>query len=133
MYNTRSCPHLLSLIFQLRSLRLDLVRIGLRKDVLDGLVHCCKVLAYDPIDTLSGLVIVRVGAGGCFFPPPKIELTRVNGISILIRNLNAELLLNRHHYLHSVKAIQTKVVGKVSSGLDLFICSMLRQYLARLV
>lgn len=55
------------------------------------------------------------------------RLTRVNSISILIRDLNAELLLNRHHYLHGVQAVQAKVVGKVRGGLDLFDDTMICQ------
>lgn len=80
------------------------------------------------------MILARVGAGGNPLRSthtPKARLTRVNGISILIRNLNAELLLNRHHYLHGVEAVQTQVVGKVSSGLDLFVGNIIRQCLAR--
>lgn len=130
LYNTRSCLAL-SLDPSTLSRRLWLlVRIGLRKDVLDGLVHCGNILAYK-LNRKAGPAVniarIRVGSTFPFNPRThahthtrKARLTRVNGISILIRNLNAEFLLDRHHYLHSVEAVQAKVVGKVSSGLDLF-------------
>jgi hypothetical protein len=37
----------------------------------------------------------------------------VDGISILIRDLNAELLLNSHDDLDGVKGVETEVVGEV--------------------
>jgi hypothetical protein len=43
----------------------------------------------------------------------------MDGISILIRDLDAELLLNGHDNLNGVKAVEAKVIGKVSGRLDL--------------
>jgi hypothetical protein len=48
------------------------------------------------------------------------ELTAVDGVGILIGDLDAELLLYRHNNLNGVQAVQAKVVCEVSSGLDLY-------------
>jgi hypothetical protein len=45
--------------------------------------------------------------------------TRVDGISILVGDLNAELLLDGHDDLDGVEAVQTEVIGEVGSGFDL--------------
>lgn len=45
--------------------------------------------------------------------------TTVNGISLLVWNLNAELFLNSHDYLNSVETVQTKIVGEMGSTRDL--------------
>ena len=37
-------------------------------------------------------------------------LTAVDGISLLVRNLNAEFFFNRHHHLDCVQAVQTQVI-----------------------
>ena len=44
----------------------------------------------------------------------------MNGIGLLVRDLDAELLLYRHNNLDGIQAVQTKVVGEVGSGLDLY-------------
>lgn len=48
------------------------------------------------------------------------KLTAVDGVGILIGDLDAELLLYRHNNLNGVQAVQAQVVGEVSSGLDLY-------------
>jgi hypothetical protein len=45
--------------------------------------------------------------------------TAVDGVGILIRDLDAELLLNGHHDLHGVQAVEAEVVGEVCCGGDL--------------
>jgi hypothetical protein len=52
------------------------------------------------------------------------DLTAVDGIGILIGDLDAELLLYRHDNLDRVQAVQAEVVGEVSSGLDLLSSEM---------
>lgn len=44
----------------------------------------------------------------------------MDGIGLLVRDLDAELLLYRHNNLDGIQAVQTKVVGEVGSGLDLY-------------
>lgn len=48
------------------------------------------------------------------------EHTRVDGVGILIGDLDAELLLNSHDDLNGVKAVKAEVVGEVSGGLNLW-------------
>lgn len=43
----------------------------------------------------------------------------MNGISLLVWNLNAELFLNSHDYLNSVETVQTKIVGEMGGTRDL--------------
>ena len=45
-------------------------------------------------------------------------LHAVDGVRILVGDLDAELLLNRHHNLNGVQAIQTQVVCEVSLFCD---------------
>lgn len=83
-----------------------LVGIGLAKDVLDSLVDYSWVVSSFP-----------------WFPVTRSshrKLTRVDGVGILVGNLNAELLLNGHDDLDGVERVEAEVVGKVSSGLDLY-------------
>jgi hypothetical protein len=42
----------------------------------------------------------------------------VDGVGILVRDLNAEFLLNGHDDLDGVEAVKAEVVGEVGSGLD---------------
>jgi hypothetical protein len=44
----------------------------------------------------------------------------VDGVGVLVGDLNAELLLDGHDNLDSVKRVEAEVVGEVSGGLDLF-------------
>lgn len=44
----------------------------------------------------------------------------MDGVGVLVGDLNAELLLDGHDDLNGVKRVETEVVGEVSSGLDLF-------------
>lgn len=44
----------------------------------------------------------------------------MNGIGILVGNLNAELLLDGHDNLDGIEAVETKIVGEVSGRLELF-------------
>lgn len=44
----------------------------------------------------------------------------MDGVGILVGDLDAELLLNGHDNLDGVERVEAKVVGKVSAGLDLF-------------
>lgn len=44
----------------------------------------------------------------------------MDGISVLIGDLDAELLLDRHHHLDRVQAVQAEVVGEVRSWRDLY-------------
>ena len=50
-------------------------------------------------------------------------LTGVDGVGILVGNLNAKLLLNGHDNLDGIERVEAEVVGKVSGGLDLYINS----------
>lgn len=52
--------------------------------------------------------------------PSHHKLTGVDGVGILVRNLNAKLLLNSHDDLDSIERVEAEVVGKVSGGLDLY-------------
>lgn len=45
--------------------------------------------------------------------------TGVDGVGVLVGDLDAELLLDGHDDLNGVKAVETEVVGEVSSALDL--------------
>lgn len=47
--------------------------------------------------------------------------TGVDGVSVLIGDLDAELLLDGHDDLDGVQAVQAKVIGEVCDGLDLFV------------
>jgi hypothetical protein len=42
----------------------------------------------------------------------------VDGVGVLVGDLNAELLLDGHDNLDGVKRVETEVVGEVSGGLD---------------
>lgn len=46
--------------------------------------------------------------------------TGVDGVGLLVGNLDAEFLLDGHDDLDGVKAVQAEVVGEVSGGLDLY-------------
>lgn len=46
-------------------------------------------------------------------------LTRVDGVGVLVGNLNAELLLDSHDDLNGVERVETEIVGEVRGGLDL--------------
>lgn len=46
-------------------------------------------------------------------------LTGVDGVGILVGDLNAELLLDGHDDFDGVEAVEAEIVGEVSSGLDL--------------
>ena len=41
------------------------------------------------------------------------SLTTVDGIGLLVRNLNAEFFLNCHHNLHGIQAVQPEVILEV--------------------
>lgn len=43
----------------------------------------------------------------------------MDGVGVLVGDLNAEFLLNGHDDLNGVEAVEAKVVGEVSGGLDL--------------
>jgi hypothetical protein len=43
----------------------------------------------------------------------------VNGVGVLVGNLDAELLLDSHDDLDGVEAVETEIVGEVSRALDL--------------
>jgi hypothetical protein len=43
----------------------------------------------------------------------------VDGVGVLVGDLNAEFLLDGHDDLDGVKRVETEVVGEVSGGLDL--------------
>jgi hypothetical protein len=47
-------------------------------------------------------------------------LTAMDGIGLLVGNLNAELFLDRHNHLHGVQAVQSKVVLEVCCSADLW-------------
>lgn len=57
---------------------------------------------------------VRLGADIC-----HCLVDGVNGVSLLVRNLDAELFLNRHDDLDRIQAVQAEVVSKVRSSRDL--------------
>lgn len=59
----------------------------------------------------------------------KLRLTTVDGIGLLVGDLDAELLLYRHNNLNGIQAIETKVVGEVGSGLDLYAIMSVQQFL----
>lgn len=42
----------------------------------------------------------------------------VDGVGVLVGDLNAEFLLNGHDDLNGVEAVEAEVVGEVSGGLD---------------
>lgn len=44
----------------------------------------------------------------------------MDGVGILVGDLNAELLLDGHNHLDGVKRVEAEVVGEVSGGLDLY-------------
>lgn len=44
----------------------------------------------------------------------------MDGVGVLVGNLDAELLLNGHDDLDGIQGVETQVVGEVRSGLDLF-------------
>lgn len=44
----------------------------------------------------------------------------MDGVGVLVGDLNAEFLLDGHDDLDGVKRVETEVVGEVSGGLDLF-------------
>lgn len=48
-----------------------------------------------------------------------VECTGVDGVGVLVGDLNAELLLDGHDDLNGVKRVETEVVGEVGGGLDL--------------
>jgi hypothetical protein len=82
------------------------VSIGLVEDVLDGLVNCSENISI-------------------VMPKRKFTVwktrnrTRVDGVGVLVGDLDAELLLDGHDDLNGVETVQAEVVGEVSSGLDL--------------
>ena len=39
--------------------------------------------------------------------------TAVDGVGLLVRNLNAELFLNGHHYLDSIERVQSEIIREV--------------------
>lgn len=43
----------------------------------------------------------------------------MDGVGVLVGDLDAELLLNGHDDLDGVQAVEAEVVGEVGSGLDL--------------
>jgi len=45
--------------------------------------------------------------------------TAVNGIGLLVRDLNAELLFNGHHDFDRIQAVQTQVILEVRCAADL--------------
>lgn len=45
--------------------------------------------------------------------------TGVDGVGVLVGDLDAELLLDGHNDLNGVETVQAEVVGEVSGGLDL--------------
>lgn len=45
--------------------------------------------------------------------------TWVDGVGVLVGDLDAELLLDGHDDLNGVETVQAEVVGEVSGGLDL--------------
>ena len=45
--------------------------------------------------------------------------TTVNGIGLLVWNLDAELLLNGHDHLDGVERVQSKVIGEMRGSGDL--------------
>lgn len=49
----------------------------------------------------------------------QVRRTGVNGIGVLVGDLDAELLLDGHDDLDGIEAVKTEVVGEVSGGLDL--------------
>lgn len=79
-----------------------LVGIGLAEDVLNGLVDCGGRLVESQLASAIGRVC-----------------TRVDGVGVLVGDLNAEFLLNGHDDLNGVEAVEAEVVGEVSGGLDL--------------
>ena len=44
----------------------------------------------------------------------------MDGVGLLVGNLDAEFLLDSHDDLNGVQAVQAEVVGEVSGGLDLY-------------
>lgn len=78
----------------------DLVGIRLAEDVLNGLVDCGGLVEF----------LFRLGWEIC---------TGVDGVGVLVGDLNAEFLLNGHDDLNGVEAVEAEVVGKVSGGPDL--------------
>jgi hypothetical protein len=79
-----------------------LVGVGLVQDVLDSLLDW-KVVS----------TVFWGSRGG------EARCTGVDGVGVLVGNLNAEFLLNGHDDLNGVKRIKTEVVGEVSAGTDL--------------
>lgn len=51
----------------------------------------------------------------------KSILTAVDGIRLLVRNLDAELFLDRHHDLDGIQAIQAQVILEVRCACDLYL------------
>lgn len=45
--------------------------------------------------------------------------TGVDAVGVLVRDLDAELLLDGHDDLDGVEAVEAEVVGEVGGGLDL--------------
>ncbi len=86
------------------SVGVRLVRVRLGQDVLDGLVDCGQLVRRREEATERG--------------GPR-KPTAVDRIRILVRDLDAELLLDRHHHLHRVEAVEAEVVGEVGRALDL--------------
>ena len=82
---------------RLRSLS---VRIRLGADVSHRLFNC------DLLATVSSNLVLR-------------GFTAVNCIRLLIRNLNTEFFLNRHHDLHCIQAVETEIVREVGVSIDL--------------
>jgi hypothetical protein len=49
----------------------------------------------------------------------EVKYTGVDGVGVLVGDLNAELLLDGHDDLNGVERVKAEVVGEVGGGLDL--------------
>lgn len=91
-----------------------LVGVGLAQDVLDGLVDCVA----------EKIEVSLCTCGRAWAPQPERQKarlrTRVDGVGILVGDLDAELLLDGHDDLDGVEAVEAEVVGEVGGGLDLW-------------
>lgn len=56
-------------------------------------------------------------------------LDAVNGIRLFVGNLDAELLLNRHHHFDRIQAVKTKIVREMSCTGDLQASVYIRPHL----
>lgn len=79
-----------------------LVGVGLVQDVLNSLLDWGVVS-----------MLFWSSRGG------EARYTGVDGVGILVGDLNAEFLLNGHDDLNGVERVETEVVGEVSAGTDL--------------